>query len=76
MPGRLLDLAAERETVVVLTAPFLEINQHLKGGTTREQVVDVLRPLLDLPFELVLPTHGAPADRAGLERALNERALS
>ncbi len=29
-----------------------------------------LRPLLDLPVELVLPTHGPPADRAALERAL------
>ena len=31
---------------------------------------DKLRPLLDKPVELVLPTHGEPADRAALERAL------
>jgi hypothetical protein len=37
---------------------------------TREQALEVLRPLLELPVELVLPTHGAPTDRAALERAL------
>jgi glyoxylase-like metal-dependent hydrolase (beta-lactamase superfamily II) len=42
----------------------------LPEGTTRERVAETLRPLLDLPVELVLPTHGAPTDRAGLERAL------
>ena len=36
-----------------------------------EQILETLRPLLDLPVELVLPTHGAPADRAALERALS-----
>ena len=43
----------------------------LSEGVTREQVVAVLRPVLDLPVELVLPTHGAPTDRAALERALS-----
>jgi hypothetical protein len=38
---------------------------------TREQVADGLRPLLELPVELVLPAHGAPTDRAALERALS-----
>jgi len=33
--------------------------------------METLQPLLDLPVELVLPTHGAPADRAALERALS-----
>ncbi|HEY7178040.1 MAG TPA: hypothetical protein VH305_02605 [Gaiella sp.] len=42
----------------------------LSDGTSREDVVALLRPLLDLPFELVLPTHGSPTGRAGLERAL------
>jgi glyoxylase-like metal-dependent hydrolase (beta-lactamase superfamily II) len=42
----------------------------LPKGVTREQMLDTLRPLLDLPVELVLPTHGAPADRAALEHAL------
>jgi len=37
---------------------------------TREDVVRGLRPLLDLPIELVLPAHGEPTDRAELERVL------
>jgi glyoxylase-like metal-dependent hydrolase (beta-lactamase superfamily II) len=45
-----------------------EVLQH---GATREQVVEGLRPLLALPVELVLPAHGAPTDRAALERALS-----
>jgi glyoxylase-like metal-dependent hydrolase (beta-lactamase superfamily II) len=36
-----------------------------------EQVLEDLRPLLELPVELVLPTHGAPTDRAALEHALS-----
>jgi hypothetical protein len=35
-----------------------------------EQILDRLRPLLELPVEHVLATHGGPADRAALERAL------
>ena len=36
-----------------------------------EEVLPQLRKLLDLPVELVLPTHGNPADKAALERALS-----
>jgi glyoxylase-like metal-dependent hydrolase (beta-lactamase superfamily II) len=39
-------------------------------GVPPEQILEGLRPLLELPVELVLPTHGAPTDRAALERAL------
>jgi glyoxylase-like metal-dependent hydrolase (beta-lactamase superfamily II) len=39
---------------------------------TREQVLERLRPLLELPIEIVLPTHGEPTDRAALERALSD----
>ncbi len=39
-------------------------------GEAPEKILERLRDLLDLPIELVLPTHGAPADRAALERAL------
>jgi glyoxylase-like metal-dependent hydrolase (beta-lactamase superfamily II) len=39
-------------------------------GVPPEQILEALRPLLQLPVELVLPTHGAPTDRPGLERAL------
>jgi glyoxylase-like metal-dependent hydrolase (beta-lactamase superfamily II) len=50
----------------------IEINTRwLRGGVTREQVADGLRPLLELPVEHVLPAHGAPTDRAALERALS-----
>jgi glyoxylase-like metal-dependent hydrolase (beta-lactamase superfamily II) len=44
--------------------------QWLRDGVTREQVAEGLRPLLALTVELVLPAHGAPTDRAALERAL------
>jgi glyoxylase-like metal-dependent hydrolase (beta-lactamase superfamily II) len=50
----------------------LEINPRwLREGVTWEQVADGLRPLLERPVELMLPTHGAPTDRAALERALS-----
>ena len=38
---------------------------------TRDDVAERLRPLLDLPVELVLPAHGEPAGRDALERALS-----
>jgi glyoxylase-like metal-dependent hydrolase (beta-lactamase superfamily II) len=37
---------------------------------TREQIAERLRPLLALPVEQVLATHGGPIDRAALERVL------
>jgi glyoxylase-like metal-dependent hydrolase (beta-lactamase superfamily II) len=40
-------------------------------GVPPEQILGALRPLLELPVELLLPTHGAPTDRAALERALS-----
>jgi glyoxylase-like metal-dependent hydrolase (beta-lactamase superfamily II) len=50
----------------------LEINERwLRPGVTRAEVAVGLRPLLDLPVELVLATHGGPTDRAALERALS-----
>jgi hypothetical protein len=39
-------------------------------GVAREQIAEGLRSLLDLPVEVVLATHGGPADKAALERAL------
>ncbi len=48
-----------------------EINSRwLPTGVTREQVADGLRPLLALPVEHLLATHGGPFYRAALERAL------
>jgi len=50
----------------------LEINERwLRPGVTREEIAAGLRPLLDLPVEHVLATHGGPTDRAALERALS-----
>jgi hypothetical protein len=49
----------------------LSLNHWLRGGVTRQQVVERLRPLLALPVEVVLPAHGAPTDRAALEGALS-----
>jgi hypothetical protein len=43
----------------------------LRDAVTREQIVDQLSPLLELPVEHVLATHGGPTDRAALERALS-----
>jgi glyoxylase-like metal-dependent hydrolase (beta-lactamase superfamily II) len=42
----------------------LEFPDWASLGVTPEQI---LEPLLELPVELVLPTHGAPTDRAALE---------
>jgi glyoxylase-like metal-dependent hydrolase (beta-lactamase superfamily II) len=49
----------------------LEISRNLRESVTHEQVAEGLRPLLALPVEHVLPTHGGPTDRAALERALS-----
>jgi hypothetical protein len=48
----------------------LDMSEWLRAGVSREQVVEGLGPLLDRPIEVVLPAHGAPTDRAALERAL------
>jgi glyoxylase-like metal-dependent hydrolase (beta-lactamase superfamily II) len=49
----------------------LEINETwLRPGVTREEIAAGLRPLLELPVEHVLSTHGGPTDRAALVRAL------
>jgi hypothetical protein len=50
----------------------LEMNTrwYADVGATREDVVAGLRPLLGLPVEHVLMTHGGPSDRAALELVL------
>ncbi len=49
----------------------LEINERwLRPGVTREEIAEGLRPLLELPVEHVLATHGGPTGRAALARAL------
>ena len=42
----------------------------LPAGMTREAMIERLRPLPELPVELVPPAHGEPAGRDALERAL------
>ena len=49
----------------------LDIQLGGREHVTREDVLRRLRPLLALPVELVLPAHGAPTDRAALERVLS-----
>jgi hypothetical protein len=80
-PGRegQLDLVLWSERIRAVIAGDTLINlgngleipaSWLPEGVTVEQVATGLRPLLDKPVEFVLPTHGEPADRAALERAL------
>jgi glyoxylase-like metal-dependent hydrolase (beta-lactamase superfamily II) len=45
-------------------------NVPAEWGVASEQILESMRPLLTLPVEIVLLTHGAPADRAALERTL------
>jgi glyoxylase-like metal-dependent hydrolase (beta-lactamase superfamily II) len=40
----------------------------LDEGTTRADVAERLRPLLELPVELILPTHGEPVTENALGR--------
>jgi glyoxylase-like metal-dependent hydrolase (beta-lactamase superfamily II) len=40
-------------------------------GVPAEHILLTLQPLLALPVEFVLPTHGAPTDQAALSRALS-----
>jgi hypothetical protein len=50
----------------------LEIPEKwLPEGVTVAQVQAGLRPLLDRPIDVVLPTHGEPTDRLALERVLS-----
>jgi len=48
----------------------LDIQLGGRTNVTRDDVAQRLRPLLDLPVELVLSAHGEPTDRAALERVL------
>jgi len=68
-------VGSHRAVVVGDTLPDfgdgIHINPRWLGpDVTREKVVEGLRPLLDLPVEHVLATHGGPFDRAALEQAL------
>jgi glyoxylase-like metal-dependent hydrolase (beta-lactamase superfamily II) len=45
-------------------------NVPVERGVAAEQIREGMQPLLALPVEIVLLTHGAPTDRGALERAL------
>ena len=80
LPGRLPNdvvLWIERSRAVVAGDTLVDFGQGLEipvewlpRGVTREQVALGLRPLLELPVEVVLATHGGPTDQAALEHAL------
>jgi len=42
-----------------------ELTNNVPGEVDTERILEGLQPLLALPVELVLLTHGAPAERAG-----------
>ena len=47
-----------------------ELTNNVPGDADLKQILGRMQPLLALPVEIVLLTHGAPTDRAPLERAL------
>ena len=47
-----------------------DLTNNVPGGIDVKQILRRMQPLLALPAEIVLPTHGAPTDRTALERAL------
>jgi glyoxylase-like metal-dependent hydrolase (beta-lactamase superfamily II) len=47
-----------------------ELTNNVSAGFDTKQILRAMQPLLTLPVEIVLLTHGAPGDRAALERAL------
>ena len=80
LPGRLPNdvvLWIESRHAVIAGDTLVDFGQGLEipvewlsQGVAREQVAEGLRPLLELPVEVVLATHGGPSDKAAIERAL------
>jgi glyoxylase-like metal-dependent hydrolase (beta-lactamase superfamily II) len=64
------DTLIDRGRGLEFPADWADTGAIAARGVPPEQIRESLRPLLELPVELVLPTHGAPTDRAALERAL------
>jgi glyoxylase-like metal-dependent hydrolase (beta-lactamase superfamily II) len=64
------DTLIDRGRGLEFPADWADTGAIAARGVPPEQIRKSLRPLLELPVELVLPTHGAPTDRAALERAL------
>jgi glyoxylase-like metal-dependent hydrolase (beta-lactamase superfamily II) len=80
LPGRLPNdvvLWIESRRAVIAGDTLVDFGQGLEipvewlpRSVRREQVAEGLRPLLELPVEVVLATHGGPTDQAALARAL------
>ena len=80
LPGRLPNdvvLWIESRHAIVAGDTLVDFGQGLEipvewlsQGVARQQVAEGLRPLLELPVEVVLATYGGPIDKAALERAL------
>jgi hypothetical protein len=84
-PSKIDELAADRETAIVLTCPWhardaLSLAERLGAalyvppsdeGDPNPVEGDVFRAGDRLPVGVVFPTHGEPTDRAALERALS-----
>jgi len=80
LPGRLPNdvvLWVESRCAVIAGDTLVDFGQGLEipvewlpAGVTREQVAEGLRPLVELPVEVVLATHGGPTGKIALERAL------
>ncbi len=72
-----LVLWIERHGVLVLGDTLVDRGEGLEipltwlRDVTLAEVLATLRPLLDLPVEIVLPTHGPPAGRTALARAIS-----
>jgi hypothetical protein len=74
VPSEIEQLAIDRETAIVLTAPWHERDaQSLveRLGVPVYTPLPDTRPLLALPVEHLLETHGGPFNRAALEAALS-----
>jgi glyoxylase-like metal-dependent hydrolase (beta-lactamase superfamily II) len=80
LPGRLPNdvvLWIESHRAVIVGDTLVDFGQGLEipvewlpRGVAPEEIAEGLRPLLELPVEVVLATHGGPTDKAALERAL------
>ena len=75
VPDELLSLAAAREPMVVLTSPWHERDAETLaeqlGAAVYAPPADTAQDLIDKFRTTALATHGWPADRAALERALS-----
>ena len=64
------DTLVDRGNGLEFRADWASQGAIAERGVPPEQILEGLRPLLELPVELVLATHGGPSDRAAIERAL------